>query len=148
MINREKVIIMSKLAILDKQNIQKDLKITHYYPEDYVYINNLMTRLSIFVIIGIGILGHILLQMEQRIIIPTTGKELLIHYIVPYGGFTLVILVIYSIISTHVYTKRYKKAQERVNAYRKLMTELEELEKVEGERRRDDGKRKTLNPAG
>lgn len=149
MIREDKVIIMSKLAMLEKKGIKKDIKITNYYPEDYIYMNNLMTRISIFCMIAVGVVIHILLKLEKDIVIPSTSKELFIYYILPYGVITLVIMGIYTVISTSVYTKRYKEAEERVENYKLLMRQLEELDKIEEEeeRRRGNGKRKTLNPA-
>lgn len=146
MIHEEKILIMSQLAILDKYNIKKDLKITSYYPEDYVYLNNLKTRVSILIITVLGACGYLLFELEKEIVIPTTGVELFKSYLLPYGSVILGVLLFYTILSTRVYNKRYREAQERVNTYQQLLKELDRLEAVrEEERRMYDGKRKTFS---
>lgn len=148
MINEEKVIAMTKLAMLEKNNIQKDLRITSYYPEDYVYINNLITRISMFFIVGAMIGVHILIKMEEEIIIPSTGRELFMHYMLPYGTVVLAVLLIYTLISTAAYTRKYQRAEKHVMAYNELLQQLDEEDsQVEVERREADGKRKNLTRA-
>lgn len=144
MVDEKRVIIMSKLAVLDKNNIKKDLKITNYYPEDYVYMNNLKTRISMLIIVAMGALIHIMFQLEKNIVIPTTGVELFNTYILPYGGVAMLVLVFYTILSTKVYKRRYATASKRVETYRDLLKELDQLDKVEAEERgKHDGKRRT-----
>lgn len=133
MVRREKIIIMSKLAILDKNNVKKDMKITSHYPEDYIYINNIFTRISLFILISIGCGLHILLNLENEILVPTSAQELFSMYLLPYGSVIVAVLVIYTLLSTYIFRKRYKEAYERVTKYKKLMKRLDELEQTNHE---------------
>ena len=128
MVDQEKIMIMSKLAVLEKKR-RKDLRITHYYPEDYIYINNFITRLSVLVIVGGMMAIHVFLKMEEEIILPSSANELFTHYIIPYGSVIVIILLIYSFISSMVYSKRYKEADKRVGAYNELLDELDKKDK-------------------
>ena len=146
MIDQEQIILMSKLAALDKKYMRKDLRITKYYAEDYVYLNNMKTRMSILIMTIGCIVGHILLEVQHNISIPATGEELFRQYILPYGSGTIIILFLYTLLSTKVYTKKYREAEKRVSRYKELMGELEEVEKQkEEERRRVNGRRKTFD---
>ena len=128
MVDQDKIIMMSKLAVLDKKR-KKDLRITHYYPEDYIYLNNFITRLSILIIIGGMMAVHVLLKLEEEMIIPSNANELFTHYVIPYGSVILIVMILYSFISTMVYTKRYKAAERRVETYNELLEALEETDK-------------------
>ncbi|MGL4800478.1 MAG: hypothetical protein ACRCWY_13945 [Cellulosilyticaceae bacterium] len=146
MVDENKVMLMSRLAVLEKHSIKEDLKITSYYPEDYIYMNNVKTRLSILVVM-IGLIGvQLLLKLEKGIYIPTNGSELLSYYIVPYGSVIIGVLIFYSWLSTCVYKKRYKEAEARVTRYKELLEQLDEWE--EGalqERWGNNGKRSTYS---
>lgn len=138
-----KIILMSKLAIEEKTSLKQDQKITSYYPEDYIYINNFKTRLFIILLMGVGIIAHILLRIQAGMDFPTTGKEIFVWYIIPYGSLVLLVSILYTIISTSVYKKRYNEAQKRMIAYRKVLRELEEHELDKNEEgKKHEAKRK------
>lgn len=136
LIDQEKVVLMSRLAILDQNHIKKDLKIIQYYPEDYVYINNIKTRISIFILVMIGSCMHLLWKVEQGMNIPQTWEELVIGYVIPYGSVLVIALCIYTLLSTRVYKKRYNEALKHVNEYKEILAIIDqkELEKIEGEK--------------
>ncbi|MGL4363012.1 MAG: hypothetical protein ACRCSG_07100 [Cellulosilyticaceae bacterium] len=128
MINKEKIIVMSKLAVLEKNHIEKDFKATTYYLKDYIYINNIITRISILCIVG-GILSiYIFTKLETDIVIPTTWMELFLYYIIPYGSILALSLFVFSLISKSVYRQKYKTIIKRVDDYQKLYETLETID--------------------
>lgn len=133
--DERKIVLMSKLAVEEKTHLKQDEKITSYYPEDYIYVNNFKTRLLIIMLMGCGIIGHIFLRIQSGMTFPTTGKEIFACYIIPYGGTVVFVTLLYTLISTKVYKRRYAQAQKRIAHYRKTLRELEEYEgdKSEGE---------------
>lgn len=138
-----KIILMSKLAVEEKTSLKRDQKITSYYPEDYIYVNNFKTRLFIITLMGIGIMAHIFLRIQSGMDFPTTGKEVFTWYIIPYGSLVVLVSILYTIISTSVYKKRYDAAQKRIITYRKILKELEEYELDKSEEgKKNETKRK------
>lgn len=128
MIDQNKIVLMSKLALEEKKFTKKDRKITEYYLEDYIYISNLKTRLIVLVIVGIMMMAQILYKVEEGLNIPTTIREWVLQYIIPYGSVMLIALVVYTFFSSIVYTKQYNSAEKRKKKYQKALKELEEYE--------------------
>lgn len=144
--DERKIILMSKLAIEEKIDLKKDEKITSYYPEDYVYVSNFKTRVLIVLFMGVSAIAHIIFKIQSGMTFPTTGKEIFAYYILPYGGTIILAVILYTIISTTVYKRRYARAQKRINSYRKTLRELEEYEQIKsGEGKLDETKRKHLD---
>lgn len=128
MVDKERIALMTKLATNDKHYTKEDLRITTHYREDYVYLNNLKTRLSVLMVVAGFVALHILMKIEKGVNMPTTVKEVLGEYVFPYGIFTLIILLFYTVLSTHIYRKKYAKAQKRREEYLKILKKLEEHE--------------------
>ncbi|MGL4737255.1 MAG: hypothetical protein ACRCW2_07320 [Cellulosilyticaceae bacterium] len=134
MINNEKVKIMTQMAINDKYYTQKDKRIVAYYPEDYVYLSNFKSRIMIFLLVAAAMAGHLLLRVNNGLNMPTTVEEIVFRYALPYGGALLVILVIYTMISSRYAKKKYRLAAERMEAYQKLSSQLEVYDKEREEK--------------
>lgn len=126
--DKRKIVLMTKLAIEEKVYLKQDEKITSYYPEDYVYINNFKTRLLIIILMGIGVIGHVFLRIQSGMLFPSTGEEVFVYYIIPYGSIVILAVLLYTVLSTMVYKKRYNQAQRRIANYRKTLRDLEEYE--------------------
>lgn len=128
MVDQNKVILMSKLAVEDKRFTKKDREITEYYPEDYVYVNNFKTRIIVLIMVGGVIAAQLLYKIDKGLNIPITIYEWVSEYIVPYGFVVLGALMLYSTISTLVYSKKYKAADKKRKKYIQRLKELEEYE--------------------
>lgn len=119
---------MSKVALKKKKFSRKDREVTDYYPEDYVYISNFKTRLFVLLIIGGLIGGQMMLKVQEGLNIPITIKEWLYEYIIPYGTIIVAFLVIYTFISTWVYTYKYNDAQKRKKNYERAVAALKKYQ--------------------
>lgn len=126
--DKNKIILMSKLAIEEKQSLNKDKKITSYFSEDYIYVNNFKTRLLVFIMTGIIMFLYIFAKLQIGGTLPTNLEEVVGQYIIPYGGSVIAIILAYSVISSQIYQKKYNLAQSRINSYKKNLKALEELE--------------------
>ena len=132
MIDEKKIILMTKLAIYEKNNIKQDKKKTDYFVEDYVYINNLRTRLSITVIMGtVAVVGAIM-KFSEILIFPMSLEELIAEYLMVYIVPWLVLMIIYTFISTLVYGKIHYKAKRNYKNYINLMKQLDRYEASKG----------------
>ncbi|MEG0013937.1 MAG: hypothetical protein RR618_04120 [Cellulosilyticaceae bacterium] len=128
MIDQKKIILMSKAALEKKKFSRKDREVTDYYIEDYVYISNFKTRIFVLMIIGGLIGGQMMLKIQTGLNIPTTVKEWLYEYIIPYGTIIVAFLVIYTFISTWIYTYKYNDAQKKKKNYERALTELKKYQ--------------------
>lgn len=129
MIDQNKIILMTKMAQYEKNHMKKDKRITDYFIEDYVYLNNFKTRLGIMLItvffIGVGAFQIVM----DNIIFPTSLEDFLEVYINPYFYPWLIATIIYTVISTFVYSVRYTKANKRMSEYKNYVKELKQYEK-------------------
>ncbi len=124
MIEQEEVILMTKLALHEKKYGKKDKKRSSYFKWDYIYINNWYTRFAVGVALAIVISWMVLTDVYIKEIIPVFDVELseyLSKYIV---GFILLILV-YTGISTVIFNKKYEKTQKRLYEYEALLKRLD-----------------------
>lgn len=128
MIDRKKIILMSKIAIEEKKFTKKDREITDYYPEDYIYINNFKTRILVLMIVCGLIAGQLLLKVQTGFNMPITIRGWIYEYIIPYGLIVLVTLVVYTFISTLVYTYKYRNAKKKKKNYERALVELEKYQ--------------------
>ncbi len=136
--DKDKIILMTKLAIKDKTHMKKDKDIVSYYKRDYVALNNFKTRLSITFAALILIGMYIMWQIENGLNMPTTQYEIINEYIVPFGSVLLGFLIVYTIISSLVFTKRYNEAKIRCGEYQELVEELKGLYNKKGDMENDN----------
>lgn len=125
MIDKKKIRIMTAMAIYDKYYGDKDRKIDGHYRADYIYKKNSFTRLSVLT-------GIIILCGIYAINLIFNGNfditEFNYIYEAEIFGVALVgILILYTIISSHIYGKEYDDAQQRLENYSYLMDMLKNL---------------------
>ncbi|MEG0387538.1 MAG: hypothetical protein RR090_10955 [Niameybacter sp.] len=136
--DEKKIILMSKLAIEEKCSIVKDKRITSYFSEDYIYINNFKTRLMVMIVTVMIIFIFTFFKIQIGGELPTTIEEVVLEYILPYGSVLIGTLVVYSALSSQVYRKRYNAALNRMNSYKQNLKALEAYEsstQEEGDRK-------------
>lgn len=124
MVDENKMMLMVKMAHYEKNHIKQDKKVTEYFIEDYIYINNFKTRLGITLItlcfIGFGTFK----MLMKDIIFPTSMWHFIEIYIKPYFYPWLFAMILYTIISSIVYGRRYKITSKRYEEYRKLVKDF------------------------
>ncbi|MCT4599177.1 MAG: hypothetical protein N4A50_15015 [Vallitalea sp.] len=122
---KEKVKIMTRLAIYEKNVGKDDFSVNSYFKSNYVSYNNFKTRLGVAFAMLIIFGADIVRQLSQNI-----NNALEFDYIkmgARYIIILVVVLTIYTIISTMIYKKRYKKAQVRISQYKKLLNKLDKI---------------------
>lgn len=136
MIDKDKIILMTKMAQYQKSHMRKDKRITEYFIEDYVYINNFKTRLYITLIALFFIIVGAFKICLDEIIFPSSIGHFFNVYIMPYFYPWLATMIVYTLISTMVYSRRYNKANKRMNEYKKYVKKLKAYQK---QRSNDEG---------
>ena len=123
MYDKDKIRIMSKLAVYDKNDFERDAKANHYFRHDYIYKHNM--RMRFFLGIGLVILLFFyvmhLLAIEGADLF-TLDFEVEIMRLLFYA---LVIMFAYSFIGAIIYTRQFIISERRVNAYFTLMRQLD-----------------------
>jgi len=131
LIDKEKIKLMSKLAIYEKNYGSIDEKMNGYYKSDYVYFQNWWARISA-VIAGFFIVGLFFLQkifIEKIGIFDLNYKE----YGIRIAAFILILMAVYSFISSYVNGKKYDESQERIKQYMEMLKQLDEHKSLKQE---------------
>jgi len=122
LLDPQKVITMTKLAIYDKEGAEEDLNIDRFFRHDYIYRQNMWIRLYLLigclVVIGLRVLH--MLAVDQADLFALDFRAELIKAAV----FILIVLVGYTIIGTIQYTVVYERSQRRMREYFALLDEL------------------------
>ncbi|MDR1687362.1 MAG: hypothetical protein LBS21_01965 [Clostridiales bacterium] len=122
MIDKEKIILMTQLAVYDKHGAEADRRINDYFLHDFIYKNNMWTRFSV-------ILGSIILYffyMLHRIF--NEGLDIMtLDYIAELkkmGLFILVIAAVYTVIGSIKSSYDYRQSQKKISEYSKRLSVL------------------------
>ncbi|MDR2182558.1 MAG: hypothetical protein LBE55_00115 [Clostridiales bacterium] len=123
MYDKDKIRIMSKMAVYDKRDFERDAKAGQYFRHDFIYKRNMQMRFFL----GIGCV--ILLFFYIMHLLAIEGADLftvdfqaeairLLFYII-------VLMTVYSLIGTIIYTREFLRSEKRINAYFTLMRKLD-----------------------
>ncbi|MCL1844222.1 MAG: hypothetical protein FWF79_10460 [Defluviitaleaceae bacterium] len=126
MVNPQKIITMTKLALYDKHEGAADRAANDYFRHDYIYRKNLGTRLSV------GFAGIIILVIYWLRAILVEGADIFELNVQYYATqsilFILAILAVYSLIGTVQGTREYYLVQKRLQQYQGMLRFLENAE--------------------
>ncbi len=127
MIDKDKIILMSKLAILDNDpQMKQSRKIAAQYSKDFVYVKNLWTQIFISIMLVVIVAIHVLWRIQYGMQFPSSIIEIL-ELAIPYVIAIFSLIIFYTILSTLVYKKMYRRATIKTAKYDKIMDELKNL---------------------
>jgi len=123
MVNQQKIITMTKLALYDKHEGTADRAASEYFRHDYIYKKNLGTRLAV------GVAGVLILLIYWLRVFLLDGVDLLQmdirQHLVDSVLFLVALLAVYSLIGTIKGTREYYLIQKRLEIYNSLIRQLE-----------------------
>jgi len=123
--NKERIIIMSKLAVYDKNYGERDRQANKYFRTDYVYRKNMWTRFYIFMgcllIIAVHALRLFVVQGYDIFEYDFRGG------LAGAGVFVLTMLIAYTLIGTKIYVSEFNRAQRRLGNYIELIKMLNDM---------------------
>ena len=125
MINEEKVKIMDRLALYEKQEGRKYLPVSKYYRSDYIglamFRNFFLASIAYLVILLLvgAYFAEFLAESLHTLNIAWSGILIVVGYLVTIGVYSAVTYTIHSI--------RYGRAKKGVAAYERKLGELEAL---------------------
>lgn len=122
MLDERKVKLMTKLAFYEQTQGKEDFKISEYYRKDYAGLHTICS--VIWVTVGyacialLAVLGGLdsLMEKMSSALIITLGLVIIVGYV---GT-----VIIFAVISSHVYNEKHKKARQRVKKYNHNLTRL------------------------
>lgn len=121
MINNDKVKLMTKLAIYEKNN-EEDIKLSKYYKADYIKHNIVKTIISVtiayVIILGLVVFYNIeeLLSKAFELDYTMLSVQVVVSYIV--------LVVIFSLFSFLIYSDKIKNSRERLVKYNSNLKKL------------------------
>ena len=122
MINEEKVKIMDRLAVYEKQEGRKYLPVSKYYRSDYIGLA--LIKNFFLVTIGYGLILAVIAAYNLEYLLDNV--DLISLGVVVLGGY-IGILVLYSVLTYIQYTVKYHKAKKSVKQYYTQLTKLEKI---------------------
>jgi len=133
MISKENLRLMTRIALHEKKYNEKDSKINQFFRNDYIYKNNAINRIGIF--IGLCLIFFVIaldmIYIKEVDIFTLDYKALATKFLV----ISFIIFSIYTVIGIFKYGKEYDMAQKRYKKYFLMLAALD---------RRRAGLRKSL----
>ena len=125
MVDKDKVILMTKLASYEKNEGRKNMNIVNYFRSDYIGFQILKAiiaaTLSFVLLLSVYLFYNFeeLMANIYKMDMLKTGKDMIIVYLCLVGG--------YVVIAYFVYTYRYFKAKRSLKDYYKGLRTLENM---------------------
>ncbi len=132
MIDEKKVALMTKLAIFEKHESSDSLVLSKYYKSDYVRYNMLKALIASTVVYWAIIAAYVFMKFDQMLadINKLNYFDLIYKVLAGY----VVVLVVFFLFSSMVYSYRYYKARPGLTKYNSNLKKLIELEGGNGEK--------------
>ncbi|MCI9167320.1 MAG: hypothetical protein HFH01_03870 [Dorea sp.] len=122
MLDERKVKLMTKLALYEHTQGKEDFKISEYYRKDYAGMHVFSS--FIWVTIGYMCLAVLLVLAGFDALMDSMSNSLMLMmlmiFVVGYFG----VVVIYAVISSHIFNQKHKEARMRVKKYNHDLTRL------------------------
>lgn len=122
MLDERKVRLMTKLALYEQTQGKEDFKISEYYRKDYAGMHVFSSIL--WVTIGYVCLALLVVLAGLESLLDSMSNSLMVMMILIFIVGYIGTVVIYAIISSHVYNQRHKEARMRVKKYNHNLTRL------------------------
>ncbi|MBE5921706.1 MAG: hypothetical protein E7269_03015 [Lachnospiraceae bacterium] len=131
MLNEEKVILMTKLAIYEKNEGKKEIPLSKYYQNDYVGLRMVGTFVTTTLAYLLVIALYVLKDFEGFLSGLTTMNvpKVVAIIVISYGASLALFLFIASVL----YRKRFKKNRVHLNGYSADLKKLMKLHKADKE---------------
>jgi len=129
MLNEEKVALMTKMAIYEKNEGKSDFKISKYYRSDYVGLNMINSAI-IITLMYLAVLAAIVFVNIEKVLselmdmdLLAIGRTAVLWY--------LVILAVYLVLAFIVYSVKYRRARNKIKSFDNNLRKLYKICKAE-----------------
>lgn len=122
MLDEKKVKLMTRLAFYEETQGKEDFKISAYYRKDYVSLHMLCS----FIWVTIGYVCIVALAVLAGL--DSLLGNMSMAVVVLIGGMAIVgwlaVVIIYMMITSHIYNEKHKNSRQRVKKYNHDLTRL------------------------
>jgi len=126
MVDKQKIVTLTQLALYDKHNGPVDRMANDYFRHDYIYRKNMSTRFAV----GFGsVLILVVYWLGAIFINEVNAFGLTLADFTESIIFVLAMLALYSLIGIIQGTREYYMVQKRLQQYQQHLRTLEKLEK-------------------
>ena len=131
MLDKQKVKLMTDLAIYEQNEGKEDLKINEYYRKDYAEFHTICSVIWVTLgyagVVGLGVF------VALDFLLVNLSKTLIVTLVLGIAGGYVMILIVYVLLAQYLFRQKHKEAKERVRLYNEDLTEL--LKMYEKEKR-------------
>ena len=122
MLDQRKIELMTRLAFYEQTDGKNDFKVSEFYRKDYTSLHTICSVL--WVTVGyLCVIGIVVLMVLEDIL-----ENLSNSLIVMLGGMVLLgyisLVIVYAIITNHIYDEKHRDARQRVKKYNHDLTRL------------------------
>ena len=122
MLDQRKIELMTRLAFYEQTDGKNDFKVSEFYRKDYTSLHTICSVL--WVTVGyLCVIGIVVLMVLEDIL-----ENLSNSLIVMLGGMVLLgyisLVIVYAIITNHIYEEKHRDARQRVKKYNHNLTRL------------------------
>lgn len=129
MLDKNKIRLMTKMSIYEKNHGEADFRISSYYRKDYASLKTWITL--IWITIGYGILlGGLCIYLSNSLSINFTILKLILLLIVAAAGYAI-LLVVYGVGASNYYKRKHARAKLNTKRYYRNLSRLEKMYKKE-----------------
>lgn len=122
MLDERKVRLMTSLAMYEQGQGKEDFKISEYYRKDYTGMHILF---SIFwTTVGYACLIALIILAGLDYFMAHMSVKLFMTLGIAAAAGYLAVVIIYAVISSHIYNKKHRNARQRVKRYNHDLTKL------------------------
>ena len=115
MLDREKVELMTKLALYEQNEGKEDFKINEYYRKDYIGYFTLWSIL--WVTVGYVVTVGLAAVTGLDYFLDGMSKSMLMKMVIAAGIVYLIVVIFYIVISRRIYNRKHRQARQRMRTF-------------------------------
>lgn len=129
MLNKDKIRIMTKLAVYEQNEGKKDLPLSKYFKSDYMTVKMINSAITMSIGFVLLLATTALMNLEKilsdmvRIDLISFGLKILTFYVIAF--------VINMVVTYIIYSYKFKKSRANLKSYNNLLKELYKIYKQE-----------------
>lgn len=129
MVDQKKVRLLTKAAVVERNEERNALRINQYLKSDYISFHMIQNAVTFTIAYAVGVCWYIFYKAEQMEAAVNLGefKELMVRIGIVYA----ICFVLFELISLFYFWKRYDKAREQSREYGKILKRIRRLQDEE-----------------
>ncbi len=125
MLDENRVKLMTRLALYEQTEGKEDFKISEYYKSDYIGMHVICSVL--WVTVGYVCVGVLVVLAGLEDLMAKMSMGLLVTLLIGAVAGYLVTVIIFGIVTSHVYNKKHQNARQRVKLFNHDLIKLLKL---------------------